>query len=418
MPRSTAPWFSMSGIASKWVGPAALAVAILILAACGASPATTPPTSKSGAPSPTPGPTSAPSAGPTPSLSSARTLTVVPFPAALQHTWIAPPRAITGVTSGAELPLLYTSSATIELNTNQGSANIFLSSPTVASSGSSLALTLDSAAGGCSVGQTGTYTWSLSADGVHLTLTASQDACPARAAAFNGTWTRSVCRDPNDTCLGTVPAGSYASTFLDLRDASANVPTWGAYGQLHYTVPAGWANSEDYPDNYTLMPAADYAGAPGAPNSTISYGIYLFPRPAAQADNASCANALAPGVAQTPAALAAWVASRPGVIATKPTAITIGGDSGFMLDVRLAPTRTKKCAGDSFPSQLLLVEASAGPDSWNWAIGGTEQMRIILLAIGGGKTVAIFVDDSSSPSRFTDLVAQAMPVIDTFKFPR
>jgi hypothetical protein len=239
-----------------------------------------------------------------------------------------------------------------------------------------------------------------------------------RAAAFAGTWTRSDCRDTSDDCLGTLSAGTYVSTFFDARDASAAVPNDGAYGQLRYTVPAGWANSKDFPTGYALMPAADYAGAAGATDGSAEHGIYIFAQPAAQADNASCANQLEPGVGQTPAALAAWVASRPGVIATKPTAITIGGDPGYMLDLRLAPTRTKRCTGDSFPSQMLLVDASGAPDAWNWGIGVTEQQRIILLAIGGGRTVAIFVVDNSSPSRFGELIAQAMPIITTFQFPK
>jgi hypothetical protein len=89
-----------------------------------------------------------------------------------------------------------------------------------------------------------------------------------------------------------------------------------------------------------------------------------------------------------------------------------------MLDLRLAPTRTKRCPGDTFATQLLLVGASGATDAWNWGIGGTEQQRLILLAIGSGRTVAIFVDDNSTPSRFAELVAQAMPVIATFTFPQ
>jgi len=45
-------------------------------------------------------------------------------------------------------------------------------------------------------------------------------------------------------------------------------------------------------------------------------------------------------------------------VSSKPTAITIGGDPGVMVDVHLAPTRTKRCPGDSFPSQLLLVDSA------------------------------------------------------------
>ncbi len=370
-----------------------------MLAACGAS-ATSPAAA-------TPSVTT-PSVNPTPSA-------VAPA-AELQHLWIGAPRVVAQIGTDPVLPVLSIAGSAISLNIDLGP--VVLASDAAASGPGTLSLTLRSPMYGCATGAAGTYAWSLAPGGGTLTLTASNDACAARAAAFVGTWTRSDCRNTADDCLGTLQAGTHASTFFDGRDASAAVPTDGAYGQLRYTVPAGWANSEDFPIDYDLMPAADYAGAAGVTDGSAYHGIYIFARPAAQADNASCANQLAPGVGQTPAALAAWVANRPGVIATKPTAITIGGDPGFMLDLHLAPNRTKRCPGDSFPSQGLLVDAGGATDGWNWGIGGTEQQRLILLAIGGGHTVAIFVDDNSSPSRFGELVAQAMPIITTFQFPQ
>ena len=45
-------------------------------------------------------------------------------------------------------------------------------------------------------------------------------------------------------------------------------------------------------------------------------------------------------------------------------------------------------------------------------------MRLIYLDIGQGTTVVVVaLDDNSSPSRFDGLVAQAMPIVETFEFP-
>lgn len=41
-----------------------------------------------------------------------------------------------------------------------------------------------------------------------------------------------------------------------------------------------------------------------------------------------------------------------------------------------------------------------------------------VIAIGGGLTVALILDDTSTPSRFGALVAQAMPIVETFTFPQ
>lgn len=366
---------------------------------------------------PTPLPSVVPSAAPAASATTAPSAsTGAQLPQALQYHWISPPRVIPQEGSQQVLPLLVVAPSTISVNLNAGQP-VLGSAATVAAPGS-LTLSLAVPGVGCAAGDLGTYTWSISPDGRTLTLTSTNDACAVRAAAFAGTWTRSECRDVNDTCLGAVPAGTYSSTFLDVRSASADVHPWGAYGQLRYTVPAGWANQSDYPSNYTLMPAAEYAGAAGDPNGRASHGIYLFARPAALADSATCASQVAPGIGQTPAALAASVASRPGLVASKPAPITIGGYPGVMIDIHLAPNWTRTCPGDTLPSAPLLVNDSGSPSGWNWGIASTEQQRLILLDIGGGRTVAIIVDDNSTPSRFAELIAQAMPIIATFQFPK
>ena len=199
------------------------------------------------------------------------------------------------------------------------------------------------------------------------------------------------------------------------------MPPWGAYGQLHYTVPAGWANAFDAPTAFTLMPAADYAGPAGVHDASATHGIYLFTTPAAQANPADCTTQLAPGVGQTPAALAAWVASRPGIVATTPAPITVGAYAGLMLDISLSKSAITVCPGDSGPSMSLIMNATGLTYEWSWGIGGstaaTERERLIFLDVGG-RTLAIIIDDNSTPSRFSELVKQAMPVIATFQFPQ
>jgi hypothetical protein len=399
---------------ASWRGVALLTVAGLVLAACGTS---VPSTSAITAPaSPTPGPTAA--ASPTPIPTAAPSASTATVPVALQASWTGAPRVISGLGSTAVLPVLTFDGRSIWVRLDLSPSLTLVSSATASGPGT-LSLTLAGGSGGCAVGDVGTYAWSLAPGGAALTLTATSDACAARATAFAGTWTRSACRNTQDLCLGSVPAGTYVSTFFDIRDDSAAVPPRGAYGQLRYTLPAGWANGEDFPTSFTLMPAADYAGPVGVPDGSAAHTIFVFARPAAQLDTTSCATKVAPGVGQTPAALAAWVTSRPGILATRPAPITIGGDPGLMLDLRLRPSWTKKaCPADPSPTALMLVDAGAAADSWNWGIGPAERQRLILVDIGGGRTVAIFIDDTSTPSRFTELVAQAMPIVATFTFPQ
>jgi len=191
------------------------------------------------------------------------------------------------------------------------------------------------------------------------------------------------------------------------------------HGQLRYTVGAGWANAADWPTHYVLMPAADYAGAGGSPDGSAAQEIWVFARPAALANPADCSATLAPGVGQTPSALAAWLASRPGVVASRPAPVTVGGHAGLLLDVSLSKSASTVCPGDSGPSMATIMDASGDPSSWNWAIDAGERQRYIFLDLGGARTVAIVVDDdNATPSQFSALLAQVMPIIATFQFPQ
>ena len=62
-----------------------------------------------------------------------------------------------------------------------------------------------------------------------------------------------------------------------------------------------------------------------------------------------------------------------------------------------------------------MTKASGGADGWGWGIAGLERQRLILLDLGDGHTVIIGID-STYPDRFDDLVAQAMPIVESFRF--
>ena len=337
-------------------------------------------------------------------------------PAALQAIWIGQPKLVPALSGVPELGLLHISGSAAFLFNGGGSQPILRSSAT-STGPTSLTLTLDAATNGCPAGTRGVYAWSESADGARLTLSANYDDCALRAAVFTGIWTRSDCRNPSDTCLGAIPAGSFNSTFFDIRDSSANIPSWGAYGQLRYSVPAGWANRDDWPTNFSLMPGADYAGPGGDPSGNVAHGIYLYARPAALAATADCSARLTPGVLPTPSALAAWLSNRPDLVTSHPVPIALDGNAGWMVDVRLAPKRGTVCPGDTQASAPLLNDAGGASNQWSLRVGADEQERIILVAVGG-HTLAIVIDDTSTPSRFEGLVTEAMPIVDAFAFPQ
>ena len=161
----------------------------------------------------------------------------------------------------------------------------------------------------CQVGNAGTYTFTFSSGDRQLTLTPATDACPERAAVLAGDWTR--------TDLGVLPAGR--------REAMIFRPFGGATtGRLAYAVPAGWTGTEMQDGLFAL----------GRPNFSDQAAIRVISNAYPSDQDAPCGdNRAAAGIGRTPAEMAAWLRTLPGLIVSTPTAATVGGLDGVMVDL-------------------------------------------------------------------------------------
>src|SRR5207342_1950517 len=104
----------------------------------------------------------------------------------------------------------------------------------------------------------GNYAYVLSPGATKVTMTTISEDCAARATAVAGDWFRVACKITDGGCWGELEAGTYPSQYVAPRldpGASWSVP----FGEFTYTVPDGWANSEDWPDTFVLTPTEDYA---------------------------------------------------------------------------------------------------------------------------------------------------------------
>ncbi len=373
------------------------------------------------APGPTPEPSPAVSPGPSPSPAAA-------LPDELGHIWIGGerPLAALGMTTPAlvvlDLDPDVGTSPYAELNVDLGSP-IFASHPSLPAVGQ---LRFETAIGdaGCSTGDVGTYDYSLSPNGMILSLQTVEDACANRADAFSGDWTRSQCKNPDDYCLGEVPAGTYVSTFLDpYRAPGGERPPRGDFGRLRFTVPDGWANSGDWPQEYALEPLGTVAENPASGDKTTWHGIYVNTRASAALQDEQCNDFEQPGVPRTLDALTTFLRERPGLEVSNPVELTIGGRRATMTDIAIAPDWTQTCpdAVGGHPVVTLFREADTAADSgWGWGIGwpgNTERQRVILVELEPANVLHIALDDTSTPSRFDELVAAAMPTVESFEFP-
>jgi len=211
--------------------------------------------------------------------------------------------------------------------------------------------------------------------------TSASSATPAGRLDVNG-----ACGGVSSTCLGSLSAGTYTSR--------AFAPA------LTYTVPPGWSNRFDQPRGYSLG-TGDTTGLEVQRDLVVA--------------RADCVEEPEPGVGTTASAMVQALAARPGLATTAPAPITIGGLSGFTIDVTLAADWTTPCPfSEGQPFMATVMDGQAVPGTGlHWGLGPVTDgsfARYIILDLPGGGTVLI------APGGSPTFVASAMPVIESFEF--
>ena len=323
-------------------------------------------------------------------------------PTELREIWMGGHRGLVAPEAGT---LINLTENTFELAQAAGSTARYLKSTASSTGDRQLRLELTDGGDGCTSGDVGTYSWSLSPSGRTLTIVEEQDACPTRAGTIVGDWWLMDCPATDDNCLGVLDAGTYKSQFITprLNPGAAWSPVFGG---VTYTVPDGWANSADWPEGFELVPATEVKPATEADRRR---NIGLFTQPTAMSQDKPCADTVQPGVTRTVDALATWLGTVPGLVTTAPTAITIDGHPGKMLDLQLDPAWTKTCEGDS---EQLPIVTFLNPGI---AVAADQRNRVILLDLGDGDVIAIGVW-ARDQATFDAWAPEAMSVIETFKF--
>jgi hypothetical protein len=342
---------------------------------------------------------------PSPSTAASASATAVgsPLPAELQGRWMGDHSDLAGVVPDAGTTILFTETG-IALSEASSGPRVVLRAAASAAGPGRLRLTDIGSTGVCASGNTGLYAWVRSSDGRTLTITAEGDDCASRADAVAGTWWLMGCKDPDNYCLGQLSAGQYASQFIAPRlDRGA---TWsGNFGAVRYAVPDGWANSSDLPESFELMPTNVFATA-AAGEADRSIGIATQPAPLAK--DATCQSLAPAGRGSTMAELVTWIGDVPGLIATDPRPITIGGMPGRWFDLRADPAFTTGC----HENRTTIVEYQTAMYS---GLLGSERQRLIYLDLGDGDVLSITIR-TANPADFDAFVAEALPIVESLTF--
>ena len=124
------------------------------------------------------------------------------------------------------------------------------------------------------------------------------------------------------TCLGEVSAGTH--TTRSFKPA------------LTYTIPAGWTNFNDSKGNFGFVPpGGDWKAVD--PGKSDYLGVFQRIAPTATL----CGDAAAP--VRSAAAYVRWLVHDPALSVTGRRPVTVGGLSGFVVDLRVNPNWTKTC---------------------------------------------------------------------------
>ena len=290
--------------------------------------------------------------------------------------------------------------------------NDSLLSSTVASDGSSLLrLTAADSVSGCEIGDVGTYRYSLSPGGSVLTIEPGTDA--VRRASGCGTGQMAALRVPQPRRLLPRQHRSRNLRVPVLRARPiADVPWRARYGAFTFTVPEGWAASDDWPERYQLVPQEEYATfdrtSVCATVCPDQISLWAAPRAAAE----SCVEgAQAVGVGSSAADLRDWIVSHPGIVAGAPETIALGALSASVIDVEVSPSGPAPAA-----PRVHLSPSRCSRASYHIALSAGDRQRLILVDLDTDNALLILID-TRDPETLDTFAAEAMSIVETFEFP-
>jgi hypothetical protein len=205
----------------------------------------------------------------------------------------------------------------------------------------------------------------------------------------------SQCTQPfGGTCLGEVPAGTHTTRSFK--------PT------LTYTIPVGWTNFNDHEGNFGLVPpGGDWS------NNALDNGetdrISVLTRVAPT--GSPCGDDAAP--VRSAAAYVRWLVNNPALTVTSPKPVTLGGLSGFAVDLRVRPGWTMTCpwSHGQPAAQMIHGVLPSNPDYIDAVLPGKFVMRLYLLDYKHA-TLAIEIAEVAGSSKLDAYSA----FVKTFRF--
>lgn len=206
------------------------------------------------------------------------------------------------------------------------------------------------------------------------------------------------------------PSGASGLTALPAGRLSAG----SFWPSLTMTIPDGWVEDRGSDMFFGLVPDTDENIARMQAGGYPLAFLDVFRNLAVAAQD--CSEAAAPDIGSTADDIARALAARPGLIASAPIPVTIGGLSGQQIDVALAPDWTGTCHQVDGPFVPLLYSNGF---LW-WGASPDERFRIIVLDVsplpsGMFATVMVVIYSAQTES-WADHLASSMAIVESFDF--
>lgn len=199
---------------------------------------------------------------------------------------------------------------------------------------------------------------------------------------------------PSNAAVGNLAAGPGESRSFDYP--------------FTYTIPAigSWRSMEDYPFVVEIQPQ----GAKPGDGIAVWAAVYVA------SQDAACSESPDPGRGHKAADFIDLLSTHPGIVASTPAAVTIGGLKGSLVDVALASSWKTACPfSEGEPTVPVLTDSVPGSSGFYLGLLGTERARLIFLDATDGETILIYID-SVDGTTFDAIVAQSMPIVESFVF--
>jgi hypothetical protein len=195
------------------------------------------------------------------------------------------------------------------------------------------------------------------------------------------------CDESDNGCAGDLTAGEHTTAAFSPK--------------LTYTIPSGWRNTLDKDRAYTWHP-------PG-----YTFLFQIASQVAIPAQNARCSAERKVGVGNAVADWISFLTKHPGLGATTPKPVTIGGYAGMSLMFHVNTAWTATCPNSIGPAVVIMTDSGTTPDRVVWVDDQYTTFDILDVA---GKTVIVRVESGPSSGANQADMTHVQPIIDSFRF--